>query len=79
MSDEETSEANESKRYGDMLRDVEAIVNKVSDEQTDLDEMIAQVESGYKLITQMKSRLAEAKGKIEALEAGYKESNEPAS
>jgi exodeoxyribonuclease VII small subunit len=64
----------ESENYQGMLKEVENIVAAMGTPGMDLDEMVANVERGYHLIKQMRTRLDETKGKIEKLRAEYTES-----
>ena len=60
-------EKKDSKKYQDMLNEVEGIITRIADEKTDLDQLVLHVEQGYDLLKQMQSRLTEVKGQVERL------------
>lgn len=53
--------------YSAMLREVKQIVDELSADSVDVDEMAQKVERGFTMITTMKQRLNETKDKIEDL------------
>jgi len=61
------NQASESQTYQAMLAEVEEIVQKISGDQYNLDEMVERVEHGYVLIKTMRERLETTKMKIEKL------------
>jgi exodeoxyribonuclease VII small subunit len=63
----------ESKRYQDMLQEVEAIVRQISSPDLDLDGMVSKVERGYLLIEKMKERLNTTKSKLDELHKRFDE------
>lgn len=69
MTEKETS----SKTYKDMLSEVETIVQDISSNEVDLDEMVSKVERGYELIQKMRLKLETTKEKIEELHKKYEE------
>lgn len=65
--------AKESASYQNMLEEVEGIVRSVSGGPLDLDEVVTRVETGYKLIKQMRTRLDATKAKIEKLRTEFEQ------
>lgn len=63
----------ESRTYQDMLLEVEGIVEQLSDNRVDLDQMVEKVEQGFDLIKTMKMRLSQTKSKIEELRIEFDE------
>ncbi len=63
----------ESKKYGEMLAEVEGIIGGMQGEEVDLDEMISKIERGYQLIKAMRERLGEARQRVETLRQTYEE------
>ena len=61
----------ESKRYQEMMKEVEGIIKNLSSDSIDLDDMIVQVEHGYSLIKSMRGRLDEARKTIEKIKLEY--------
>lgn len=61
----------ESSSYQSMLEEVEGIVRTVSSGPMDLDDVVAKVEQGYKLIRQMRERLDTTKAKVEELRTEF--------
>ena len=57
----------ESRKYQDMLTEVEGLVKDISSPEMDLDTMVEKVQRGYELIEAMKARLAFTKRKIDDL------------
>ena len=57
----------ESRKYQDMLNEVESLVKEIAAPDMDLDTMVEKVERGYELIESMKERLAATKRKIDEL------------
>lgn len=66
----------ESKTYQAMFDEVEGIVKNVSSAQMDLDRLVENVERGYSLIQAMRTRLDEAKMKIEKLREEHEKADE---
>lgn len=66
----------ESKKYGDMLNEVEEIIEGLGEGQVDLDEMIGDIERGYELIKSMRERLGDARERVESLRESYEEDEE---
>ncbi|MBC61557.1 MAG: exodeoxyribonuclease VII small subunit [Zetaproteobacteria bacterium] len=66
-----TSQKSESKKYGKMLKDVELILEDLSSDNLDLDQIITKVETGYQLLKSMRIRLDDAKDRIEKLKEEY--------
>lgn len=54
-------------KYQQMLREVETIVESMNQPDLDLDQMVSQVERGFKLIESMRSRLQETQEKVDEL------------
>ena len=65
----------ESRQYGDMLKEVETIARQIDEESMDLDGLVVQVERGYDLIKQMRTRLSTTKEKIEKLRNEFEENS----
>jgi exodeoxyribonuclease VII small subunit len=63
----------ESKKYQDMLQEVEMLVRQISSPELDLDSMVSKVERGYQLIEQMKERLTSTKKKLDELHKRFDE------
>ena len=63
----------ESKKYQDMLSEVEKLIGEISTSELDLDDMILKVERGYELIHSMKGRIDGAKNRIEELHRKYED------
>ncbi len=63
----------ESPSYRLMLDEVEKILGKISAEDIDLDNLVAEVERGYALIKTLRSRLAETRSKVEKLRLDYEQ------
>lgn len=61
-----------SEKYAKMVDEVESIIDSLSDESLDLDEMVNKVEKGYALIQSMKEKLEATKLKITELHAEKK-------
>jgi exodeoxyribonuclease VII small subunit len=61
----------ESRRYQDMLSEVESIVSEIGNDQLDLDVMVTKIERGYGLIREMRSRLESTKAKVEKLRVEF--------
>lgn len=59
--------AEDKPRYSAMLREVREIVDALSADSVDVDDMAHKVEQGFTMITEMKQRLNETKDKIEDL------------
>ena len=72
-----TSKAPSGKTYQAMLEDVEGIVRAVGAGQLDLDEVVAKIEEGYKLIKTMRTRLDATKSKVEELRAEFEKETKP--
>lgn len=73
-----TIKSNESESFQKMVSDVENIITKISSNNIDLDEVLEQTEEGYKLLSSMKQRLADAKERIEQLKLEYEpDTNQP--
>ena len=68
--------ATETKRYQEMLQEVEGIIQEISREDVDLDHMVQKVEKGYEMIKVMRDRLTSAKEKIETLQMNFSESSD---
>lgn len=68
-----TEKENNSKTYKSMLSEVEAIVQDISSNEVDLDEMVSKVERGYELIQKMRLKLETTKEKIEELHKKYED------
>ncbi len=66
----------DSEKYQDMLRDVEGIVTKMSNQQLDLDDMVREIELGYGLIKKMRERLDHTKMTVEKLRVEFEEKTE---
>ncbi len=66
----------ESLNYQQMLEEVETIVRTVSSGSLDLDDVVTNVERGYKLITQMRERLDATKAKVEKLRHDFEAAKE---
>lgn len=64
-------ENNPQKPYKDLLKEVKQIVEDLSSENIDVDEMVDKVEKGFAMITTMKDRLNQTKDKIEDLYKKY--------
>lgn len=64
---------NESKKYQELLTDVEGLVQEISSGKLDLDKMVEKVEKGYGLIKNMRSRLEDVKTKIDKLHIDHAE------
>lgn len=73
----ETPVPNESLTYRLMLEEVEKILGKISAEDIDLDNLVAEVEKGYALIKTLRLRLNETRNKIEKLRLDYEQTGEP--
>jgi len=69
----------ESMTYQTMLEEVEQIVRSVSSANLDLDEVVAKVERGYKLIRDMRTRLDTTKAKVETLRTEFEKDLETTS
>ncbi|MEZ4743917.1 MAG: exodeoxyribonuclease VII small subunit [Bdellovibrionota bacterium] len=61
----------EAQSYQKMLQEVETIVEKISSNAIDLDDMVKDVERGYLLVKTMRERLSTTKEKIEKLRLEY--------
>ena len=68
---ENLNQKSESKKYGKMLKDVELILEDLSSDNLDLDQIITKVETGYQLLKSMRIRLDDAKDRIEKLKEEY--------
>lgn len=66
----------ESATYQKMLEDVEGIVRSVGSGPMDLDEVVSQVEQGYKLIKTMRERLDTTKARVEKLRTEFEKDSE---
>ena len=66
----------DDQKYSEMLESVEEIIEKISDQNCDLDTMVKNVENGYELIGRLKSRLNQTKERIEELQVKFDSSNE---
>jgi exodeoxyribonuclease VII small subunit len=62
-----------SKSYQQMLEKVETIVQDISTNEIDLDQMVQKVEEGYQLIQTMRERLNTTKDRIEELHRKFDE------
>jgi exodeoxyribonuclease VII small subunit len=58
-------ETPESRKYQDMLSEVESIVRDLSQNKQDLDEVTSKVQRGFELIKAMKVRLEETRMQVE--------------
>jgi exodeoxyribonuclease VII small subunit len=63
----------ESKRYSQMLKDVEGLMGELSSNDLDLDLMVTKVEKGFELIQALRGRLEETKSTIENLKDRFEE------
>lgn len=61
----------ESQTYQNMLEEVEKLLGELGSQNVDLDAMVKKVERGYDLISSMRDRLDDVKGKIEKLHSDY--------
>ena len=61
--------------YRAMMEEVEGIIASISSQEVDLDQMVQQVEKGYKLIAAMRQRLATTKMKVDELREGFEQRN----
>ena len=68
-----STEKNESQKYQSMLGDVEGIVQKLSSQQLDLDDMVSEIERGYALIKKMRERLDQTKMTVEKLRVQFED------
>jgi len=66
----------ESKTYGKMLEEVDAIVKGLSSGDIDLDHMVGEVERGYALIKAMRQRLQLTRSRVEDLRKDLEFKNE---
>lgn len=64
------TQTGESKRYREMLEEVEAIVRDLGQNKQDLDEVTGKVQRGFEIIKAMKARLEETRTQIEKLRPG---------
>ncbi len=61
-------EENESLKYEKMYERLQKIVDSIAEKDSmDLDKVVSSIEEGYKLIEAMKTRLAQAKDKVEMI------------
>ena len=61
----------ESQSFNKMVSRIEGIISRISGDNIDLDEVLAQTEEGYKVLKSMKLKLEDAKNKIEQLKQEY--------
>ena len=61
--------------YKTMMKEVENIITSISNQEVDLDQMVQQVEKGYKLIAAMRQRLDNTKMKVDELREGFEQHN----
>lgn len=66
----------ESQSFNKMVNRIEGIINRISGENIDLDEVLSQTEEGYKVLKSMKLKLEDAKNKIEQLKQEYQPGQE---
>ncbi len=57
----------ESKRYREMLDEVEAIVRDLGQNKQDLDEVTGKVQKGFEIIKSMKDRLEQTRAQVEKI------------
>ena len=57
----------ESKRYRQMLDEVEAIVRDLGQNKQDLDEVTGKVQKGFEIIKSMKDRLEQTRAQVEKI------------
>ena len=62
---------NEAQSFNKMVVKIEGIIERISSDHIDLDEVLEHTEEGYKLLKSMKSKLEDAKSKIEQLKEEY--------
>ena len=62
--------------YELMLEEIEKILGKISADDIDLDNLVAEVEKGYALIKTLRVRLADTRTKIEKLRLDYEQTGE---
>ncbi len=67
---ENVTHTGESKRYREMLEEVEAIVRDLGQNKQDLDEVTGKVQRGFEIIKAMKARLDDTRMQIEKLRLG---------
>lgn len=67
----ENTPISESRKYEEMLVQVEKIITDLSSQSVSLDEMVEKVEIGYDLIAAMKKRLDDTRAKIEKLNSEH--------
>ena len=65
----------ESRKYQEMLNEVESLVKQIAAPEMDLDTMVEKVQRGYELIEAMKARLAATKSKIDELHHKFENPN----
>ena len=76
MSDTTDNKLNSnSPPYRAMMEEVEGIIASISSQEVDLDQMVQQVEKGYKLIAAMRQRLDTTKMKVDELREGFEQRN----
>lgn len=68
--------SHESQTYQHMVQEIEGIINEISGENCDLDEMVHKVEKGYTLIKNLKQRLKQTKNKIEHLRLEFEQEDQ---
>lgn len=59
--------------YSTLVKEVETIVQELSQKDLDLDQLLKKVETGYQLIAKMRERLGQAKFQVETLRLNYSE------
>lgn len=61
----------ESQTFNNMVIKIEKIIENISSDKVDLDDVLDKTEEGYKILKSMKLKLEEAKTKIEQLKDEY--------
>ncbi len=62
-----SQEIKESRRYREMMEEVEAIVRDLGQNKQDLDDVTSKVQRGFEIIKSMKERLEQTRMQVEKL------------